>query len=70
MELYNLEGPKIITDFGSVGRGRQNLAELYNKCQVAVTKSSTYLKTIIIYYKLYNLAWTKVGFLKSGKLYV
>ena len=50
VELYDLEGSK------DCGRIRQNSAELCNKRQVAITKSSTYLKTVVIYYKLYDLA--------------
>ena len=50
MELCDLEGSE------DCGRIQQNLAELYNERQVAVLKSSTYLKTVVIYYKLYDLA--------------
>ena len=39
-----------------VGRIWQNLVELCDKRQVAITKSSTCLKTVVIYYKLYDLA--------------
>ena len=50
IKLYDLEGSK------DCGRIQQNLVELYDERQVAVSKSSTYLKTVVIYYKLYDLA--------------